>query len=45
MYGTPDDVQTAIADITRGQLDHQALFEAFRAQMTGGTGSTESSTS
>jgi hypothetical protein len=34
MFGTADDVDVAIEDITRGQLDHRALFEAFRAQMT-----------
>lgn len=45
LYGTADDIQTAVEDITRGQLDHQALFEAFRAHMTGtAAGSAESST-
>lgn len=34
LYGSPDDVQTAVEDITRGALDHQGLFAAFRAQMT-----------
>jgi hypothetical protein len=36
MYGTADDVQVAIEDITRGQLDHQALFEAFQIEMAAG---------
>ena len=36
MYGTADDVQVAIEDITRGQLDHQALFEAFQTEITAG---------
>ncbi|MET3172894.1 UNVERIFIED_ORG: hypothetical protein ABIB52_000722 [Arthrobacter sp. UYCu721] len=36
LYGSADDVQTAIEDITRGQLDHRALFEAFQIQMTAG---------
>jgi hypothetical protein len=36
MYGTADDVRVAIEDITRGQLDHQALFEAFRIVMAAG---------
>lgn len=40
MYGTADDVQVAIEDITRGQLDHRALFEAFQVQMTAGNGTT-----
>jgi hypothetical protein len=38
MFGTADDVQVAIEDITRGQLDHRALFKAFRAKMTAGNG-------
>lgn len=36
LYGTADDVQTGIEDITRGQLDHRALFDAFQAQTTAG---------
>jgi hypothetical protein len=38
MYGTADDVDVAIEDITRGRLEHRALFEAFQAQMTAGAG-------
>jgi hypothetical protein len=34
MFGTADDVDVAIEDITRGRMDHRALFEAFQAQMT-----------
>ncbi|MCB5280552.1 hypothetical protein [Arthrobacter sp. ES1] len=37
MYGTADDVDVAIEDITRGQLDHSALFEAFQTQMGAGS--------
>lgn len=37
MYGIADDVQTAVEDITRGRLDHRALFEAFQARMTAGS--------
>lgn len=33
LYGSADDVQTAVEDITRGTLDHQALFAAFQANM------------
>jgi uncharacterized protein YjbK len=36
MFGTADDVEVAIEDITRGQLDHQALFEAFQIEMAAG---------
>ncbi len=45
MYGTADDIQIAVEDITRGQLEHLALFEAFRAQITGTARSAELSTS
>jgi hypothetical protein len=38
MFGTADDIDVAIEDITRGQLDHQALFAAFQAQVTAGNG-------
>jgi hypothetical protein len=41
MFGTAEDVQVAIEDITRGQLDHRALFEAFRIQMTAGGDTTQ----
>jgi hypothetical protein len=34
MYGTADDVDVAIEDITRGRCDHRELFEAFQTQMT-----------
>lgn len=34
LQGSDDDVRTAIEDITRGALDHKALFAAFRSQMT-----------
>lgn len=34
LYGTEEDVQTAVEDITGGRLNHQALFIAFRMQMT-----------
>lgn len=37
LYGTDEDVQTAIEDITGGRLNHQALFAAFRLQMTAPT--------
>ena len=36
LYGTPDDVQTAVEDITRGALDSRALFDAFQGLMTTG---------
>lgn len=37
MYGTDDDVQVAVEDITHGQLDHRALFDAFQMHMTSST--------
>lgn len=37
MYGTDDDVQMAVDDITHCELDHKALFAAFQAQMTAET--------
>ncbi|MGY4541180.1 hypothetical protein ACVWY0_001089 [Arthrobacter sp. UYNi723] len=40
LYGSADDVQTAVEDITRGRLDHGALFESFQAQMTAGGSAT-----
>jgi hypothetical protein len=36
MCTTADDVQVAVEDITRGQLDHRELFEAFQDQMIAG---------
>ena len=36
LYGTSDDVQTALEDITRGALDSKALFDAFQGLMTTG---------
>lgn len=36
MYGTADDVQVAIGDIIRGQLNHQAPFEAFQIEIAAG---------
>jgi hypothetical protein len=36
LYGSADDVQTAVEDITRGLLDHRALFNAFQGLMTVG---------
>jgi hypothetical protein len=35
-YGTADNVQVPIGDITRGQLDHRALFEAFQIEIAAG---------
>jgi len=34
LFGTADDVDVAIEDITRGRSDHRELFEAFQAEMT-----------
>lgn len=34
MFGTADDVQVAIEDITRGRSDHRELFGAFQALIT-----------
>lgn len=36
LYGTADDVQTAVEDITRCALDPKALFDAFQSLMTTG---------
>jgi hypothetical protein len=36
LWGSADDVQTAIEDITHGRMNHQALFAAFQAAMTTG---------
>lgn len=33
LFGTEDDVRTAVEDITRGRLDAQELFAAFQEQM------------
>lgn len=34
LHGSDDDVRTAIEDITRGALDHKAIFAAFRDRMS-----------
>ena len=35
LSGTDEDIATAVEDITRGRLDSQQLFTAFREQMAG----------
>lgn len=35
LSGTDEDIATAVEDITRGRLDSQELFTAFREQMAG----------
>jgi hypothetical protein len=41
MHGTDADVQVAVEDITHGQMDHRALFDAFQAHMTSGSTGSE----
>jgi hypothetical protein len=41
LYGTADDVRTAVEDITHGALDSKTLFDAFQGLMTTGVGTVD----